>query len=220
MDLKLSICILTHNRPKLFKRCIESILNNKLPEYEFEILVNNDSSDIKEIYHNNIDIKYFYEKNYDISKLYYFLFKKSKGNHIFFLEDDDYILKNFFYKIDLNYDVNYCEYISQPHIDEGAEIALERQKINRKNKDSKLNDFINNSNFEYFQLSQICFKKNKLLNFPSGNYLVNDLKLFKNIDKNSSFFYINKPCWVQTVDGGDNISFDDLNKDKRFDVNV
>lgn len=218
MNTKLSICILTHNRPKLFKRCIESILSNNLTEYEIEILVNNDSADIQEIYDDNINVNYYYEKTYDISKLYYFLYKKSKGEYIFFLEDDDYILPHFFKKINFNYDINYFEYLSKPHLCEGKLIAKTRQKINRANKNLNFNNFLINSNFEYFQLSQICFKKNKLKTFPFGNILKNDLKLFKSIDKNSTFFYIDKPCWVQTTDGGDNISFNNLNKDERFDI--
>lgn len=216
MNYKLSICILTHNRPKLFKRCIESILNNTFAEYSFEILVNNDSKDIQEIYHDNVRVKYFYKKEYDISKLYHFLFKESEGDYIFFIEDDDYVLKNFFNKIDLNYDVNYSEYISQPHLEEGINVALKRQKINRKLKNEKLKKFIDKGNFYYFQLSQIVFKKSVLKKFPTGNILNNDLNLFLNLKQKSTFNYIKEPTFVQTTDGRDNISFDNLNTDQRF----
>jgi glycosyltransferase involved in cell wall biosynthesis len=58
--MKLSILILTHNRPILFKRCINSVLNN-LPNFDIEILVNNDSKDITEIYHDNVNIFYYYK---------------------------------------------------------------------------------------------------------------------------------------------------------------
>jgi len=215
--MKLSICILTHKRPLLFKRCINSVLNN-LPDYNIEILVNNDSNDIEEISSNNISIKYYYNKYNDLSKIYKFLFDSSRGDYIYFIEDDDYILPSFFKRINYNYDVNYFEYFSKPHMSfEGKKIATKRQKINRKNKKYDLKKFLNESNFKYFQLSQICFNKKRLNKFPLGNKLDNDLKLFKNIDKNSSFLYIDKPCWVQTIDGGDNISFDNLNKDSRFD---
>lgn len=214
--MKLSICIPTHNRPKLFKRCINSVLNN-LPDYNIEILVNNDTNDVEEILSENISIKYYYKKYIDLSKIYKFLFDKSNGKFIYFLEDDDYILPNFFNNLNLNYDVNYFEYFSKPHITfEGKKIATLRQKINRKNKKFNLKKFIEKSDFEYFQLSQICFKKEKLISFPKGNNLSNDLNLFKKLNKDSSFIYVDKPCWVQTVDGGDNISFNNLNIDNRF----
>ena len=53
--MMLSILILTHNRPQLFKRALTSVLNN-LPDYEIEILVNNDSQDIEEIYSDDVYI--------------------------------------------------------------------------------------------------------------------------------------------------------------------
>ena len=56
---KLSILILTHNRPLLFERCINSVLRN-LPNYEIEILVNNDTNDIKEIYSDKVSIKFIF----------------------------------------------------------------------------------------------------------------------------------------------------------------
>lgn len=46
--MDLSILILTHNRPKLFNRCLESLKNIELNTtgINYEILVNNDS-DVK-----------------------------------------------------------------------------------------------------------------------------------------------------------------------------
>ena len=44
----------------------------------------------------------------------------------------------------------------------------------------------------------------------------NDFNLFQQFNKASSIKYINRQLWTQTTDGGDNISFDDLNTDRRF----
>ena len=82
--MKLSILILTHNRPKLFKRCIDSVIKN-LPDFDIEILVNNDSNDIEEVYSENITIKYFYKKYKELGETYRFLYFESKGEYIFFL---------------------------------------------------------------------------------------------------------------------------------------
>ena len=95
-------------------------------------------------------------------------------------------------------------------MNEGMNVALHRQKINRKFlscTDAK--QFVNTAEMEYFQLSQLCaFKKSLLDTFPTGNNINNDLTLFKIISKNmSSFKYIPKTLWVQTTHGGDNISF-------------
>jgi glycosyltransferase involved in cell wall biosynthesis len=205
----ISILIPTHNRPLLFKRCINSILNQNT-EVEYEILVNNDSCDIEEIYHDKIHIKYFYNRYSDLSLVYKCLFDAAKYPYIFYLEDDDYLLPDFFKHIDFTVDVNFCEYISLPHINENVQDAIYNQKINRKYAScTDVKQFVNNSNVEYFQLSQLCgFKKKILKQFPIGNNVENDLILFKNISKNAqSFNYIPKKLWVQTTHGGDNISF-------------
>lgn len=82
---KLSICILTHLRPVLFKRCLESALK-VCPDAE--ILVNNDSNDIEP----DNRAKYFYLQQ-PLNNLYEFLVTQATGTHIWFLEDDDVALK-------------------------------------------------------------------------------------------------------------------------------
>ena len=62
MLVNLSIIILTHNRPKLFKRCLNSVINLKLKNYE--IIINNDTDDIGKISRENIH--YFNKKSFDI----------------------------------------------------------------------------------------------------------------------------------------------------------
>ena len=92
MKSKLTIIIPTHNRPVLFKRCLNSALKNK-PE-SVEILVNNDSFDIEEIHHPNV--KYYYKKYDNFFNCFLFLISKVKTEYFYILEDDD-ILSHTFY---------------------------------------------------------------------------------------------------------------------------
>lgn len=188
----LSILILTHNRPELFNRCIQSVLEN-LPTYPIEILVNNDSKDIKEV----DGATYFYEKHSDLSNTYKFLFDKASNEFIYFLEDDDYILPNFFNSLDFGYDINFLNYRH-----ENINNTISRRK--REFKEDK----------EDFQLGQIVFRKALVRKFPSGNNINNDWILYKSLIGTIKF--IPEILWVQTIDGGDNISFSNLNKDNRF----
>ena len=83
--MKISILILTHKRPELFKRCINSVITayNKFPlKNNVEILVNNDSNDIQEIY-SNLSIIYSYN-NYNLGNLYFDLFKRANGEYVYF----------------------------------------------------------------------------------------------------------------------------------------
>ena len=60
---KLSILILTHNRPDLFQRCLHSVLSQLDDRTDVEIIVNNDSNDIREI--NDSRVTYYY-KSFEI----------------------------------------------------------------------------------------------------------------------------------------------------------
>jgi len=191
--LYLSILILTHNRPKLFKRCINSVLLNK-PD-NVEIIVNNDSNDITEI----PGATYYYKKYEDISKIYKFLYIKANGKYIYYLEDDDYVVKNFYKIINIDNLKNTC-YRYMP---------LNNIKL-------YYSYWKNLNNFrEHFQLGQIIFNKNDIKKFPCGNNLSNDYELYKQIN----FKYSKIPIFVQTDDGKDNISFPKYNTDKRFKGN-
>ena len=211
--MKLSILILTHKRPKLFKRCIESVLTN-CDDYNIEIIVNNDSNDIEEIYNENIKIKYFYCKD-TLKNIYLKLINLSKYEKVFFLEDDDYITSNFFKNVDLTYDLNFIEYekdkkFIRKYINENSM----KEYVNSccKKPYKYYNDFIKNNNFIDFQLSQIIFDKKiieyNLINkyIKDDNYVENDEILFLKCFKNCKINYIKDSCYIQTTDGNDNIS--------------
>jgi len=194
--MKLSILILTHNRPELFKRCFKSAMN----DYNFEILVNNDNQDIEEIQGG----KYFYEKSDNLADLYKFLFNKAKGEYVIFLEDDDYFTDDFFHLLDFEYDVNYFNYMSYD-IRKTVKRAQQKFEIESKN--------IN------FQLSQIMFKKSLVSEFPTNNDLDNDWNLFQHIKtKTNSIKIVKDYAFIQTTDGKDNISFEKYNKDRRWNI--
>lgn len=216
--MKISICIPTHNRPRLFNRAIESVLSLKT-DHDLEIWVNNDSNDITELYSDSAQIYYSYYQNDDLSQIYKKLLNNASGDYVYFLEDDDYLNNNFFDKLDLNYDINYMLYTSIPHINEvGVKGMLERQHINDHLLDVTChNKFIDMYDDTYFQLGQIIFRKDKVVNFPEGNCLNNDYIFFNCcFHVNTTIKYINKQLWTQTIDGNDNISFDRLNNDDRF----
>lgn len=206
--MDLSILILTHNRPKLFDRCIKSLKNIELNTtgINYEILVNNDSGDIPV----SNDYKLYNKKSDDLSDLYYLLYKESRGKYIYFLEDDDIILKSFCNVIKdtivNDYDLAYCNFLKVYNQSRGLNL-----------KDNLIDfNIVENQDFFYeFQLSRCIFKKSKILKFPKGNNIFNDYILFKNIK--TKYIKTYRSCiYKQTIDGNDNISFKSLNKDSRF----
>ena len=119
--------ILTHNRPLLFRRAINSVLSTAA-HHDVEILVNNDTTDITEIYDPQINIRYFYHQSCDLADLYKLLYDEATGDYIYHLEDDDYILPTFFTNISFNYDITFLEYVSLPHVADVGIIAALRDK--------------------------------------------------------------------------------------------
>ena len=156
VNIDLSILILTHNRPKLFERSLNSILSYLTPK--IEVIVNNDSSDIKEI--ENTNVNYYYEKFNNISSVYEFLFLKSKGKYIYFLEDDDYLRKQFFEQ-SFDADIiagNYCPTYKPDNTFEIINLF----------KDEVIHDkceFLNKLNLEHLQLGQFIFKRSVIEDF-------------------------------------------------------
>ena len=215
--MNISILMLTHNRPHLFQRALNSVLKTNV--MNLEILVNNDSCDIEETNSNSHDVKYFYNKHDDITKIYRFLFESTTRDFVYFLEDDDYINRKFFDYIDLNCDINFMNYISTPLV---SEVGLQRAVLltsQNTNKETPVlyEDFIQTFAPRYFQLGQLLFRKSKLAEFPySKNCIQNDLMMFNNFKHDSVVNYIDTPLWVQTTDGKDNISFDNLSGNNTY----
>lgn len=216
--MKITICIPTHNRPLLFTRAINSVLSAPC-DHTVEIRVNNDTNDITEIHSDLYDIQYSYIKSSNLSDIYKHLYEGATGEYVYFLEDDDYIHPSFFNNVGVSYDIYYMLYTSCDHISYyGPVEARRRQKLNDSLKEvHDHKTFISKYDDQYFQLGQIFFRKDKLIDFPRGNDIKNDYKLFSSCFKDvTTIKYIDKQLWVQTTDGGDNISFDTLNNDARF----
>lgn len=205
--IKLSILILTHNRPKLFERCIKSVLNNYKNQFTLEILVNNDSNDICEIKNNYT--KYYYEKFNNLSSIYKFLLNKSQGEYIYFLEDDDYLAENFFDKLLFDSDLIVGNYI--PAHDHKNILKYSMMYPNKKIKND---EFLLLMDEEKLQLGQHVYKKETIKDFIflENSDIHNDILLTKFAAQKSKIISLNnKVFFYQTQDGGDNISFPEKN---------
>jgi glycosyltransferase involved in cell wall biosynthesis len=101
MDIKFSIIIPTHNRPKLLKENLLSILRQSYKNFEAIVVDDNSSNDNKnknkQVINNLNDdrIKYFYLKqNVLARKARNYGIKKSSGNWLLYLDDDNLLLDN------------------------------------------------------------------------------------------------------------------------------
>ena len=195
--IKLSILMLTHNRPALFQRAIASVLG-QLPD-GVEIIVNNDSNDITELQHPKVT--YYYNKYENLSGIYKFLLSQAQGTHIYYLEDDDYLLDGFFETVMplLDNDI-----IAGNHYPTYNDTFIARTtRMFHEHKPFVLNK-------EDMQLSQFVMRKSlvETFVFPNDSHIHNDCRLVEHVIGQSTKIYPTaKLFFVQTTDGGDNISF-------------
>lgn len=184
--MKLSILIPTHKRPGLFNRCILSALKN-IPD-GVEIIVNNDSHDIYEVQHPQV--KYFYNEFEHLTGVYESLLNSASGEFIYYLEDDDYITDSFYEVLNYldGYDVVSGLYYPSWNDNWIAKCAKS----------------------EVLQLGQFIMRRDKVMQweFPKDSCIHNDRKLVKFLlDNGANNLILPKVFYIQTTDGGDNISF-------------
>lgn len=214
--MKLSILLLSHNRPQLFGHCIECALS-AVVGIDCEILVNNDTDDIDRVYSDDTPVKYTTYKSDTLTDIYEYLYDAAQGEYICYLEDDDYYLRHMFKGIDFTHDMYMTEYISEPLIKEiGIVKATKRLTVNRKYRNMTAPEFVHAMDDRDFQMGQVIFKKCDV-QFPSTDNINNDVILTTRVaERLNTIKYLDGYRWVQTTNGRDNISFPELNIDERF----
>jgi glycosyltransferase involved in cell wall biosynthesis len=203
--MKLSILILTHQRPGLFKRCLTSVLR-QLPA-DVEVIVNNDSNDIVEIPHARV--QYHYQKFDNLSMIYEFLLQQATGEYVYYLEDDDYVSADFFNKLELNADLIVGNYMPAQQPNWVKCLSMHQEQLW-----TDAREFCLQLDLERLQLGQHIFKKSTIVDFafPMDNNIHNDIALVMHSAARSKLIRTtNRVLYFQTTDGGDNISFPDSN---------
>lgn len=93
---KISFILPVYNGEKTIEKCIKSVINQKIKNYEL-IIIDDESKDktgeICQKYVNE-NIKYFYQKNTGQGIARNFGMKVATGEYITFIDSDDYIEKN------------------------------------------------------------------------------------------------------------------------------
>lgn len=198
--MKMSILILTHNRPSLFARCLSSVLE-QLPE-DWEVIVNNDSNDITEIMHPQVT--YHYNKFGTLCEVYQFLLTQAQGEFVYYLEDDDYLVGNFA-NIKLDADLIAGNYMPMYH----PTYLIKCMALNQNAMLTTI-EFLQQLDQYHLQLGQHVFRRSCISNFvfTKDNNIYNDMRLVMHAATHAaSIRTTNKILYYQTTDGGDNISF-------------
>lgn len=202
--MHLSILIPSHNRPYLFRRCLESVLDQIVDG--IEVIVNNDSKDITEIKHPQVT--YHYNQFDNLSAIYKFLLQQSQGEFVYYLEDDDFLVKGFT-DIQLDADIIAGNYFPKYKPEDLMKYLRQFEKINMTPE-----RFVKLLNFDMLQLSQFIYKRSVIedFDFPNDSNVHNDINLTLHAaSRSSKVKTLSNVFFYQTKDGKDNISFPDTN---------
>ncbi len=104
--MNFSIVIVTYNRRKHLERCLNSIIYNPSLNYNFEVIIifNGETSYLTQIKNKFPQFYSFYIPTCSPAQARNIGIEKAKGDYLFFLDDDCYLPKDYFSKIDFNQD--------------------------------------------------------------------------------------------------------------------
>lgn len=110
--IKISVIIPVYNTEKYIKKCISSLANQTMQEFEVVIVNDGSTDNSKEIIQDCINKKliknivYLEKKNGGLSDARNYGVQHAKGKYIAFLDSDDYIDKDLFCKLEQYIDKN------------------------------------------------------------------------------------------------------------------
>lgn len=120
-NIRLSVIVTVFNRERYIARCLDSLLEQSVPEDEYEIVVIDDGSedssgDILDKYaerHKNIEV--FHKENRGVAEARNSGLEKAKGNYITYVDSDDFVEKDCYKSLlefaeDRNCDILICDY--------------------------------------------------------------------------------------------------------------
>ena len=98
MEIKLTVAVPVYNVKKYLKRCLESLIKNRIDDYEI-LLVNDGSTDgsgdICNEYSSKYDfIRVIHQDNKGLAEVRNVCIKNARGEYISFIDSDDYIVEN------------------------------------------------------------------------------------------------------------------------------
>jgi len=97
--MKVSVALITYNRPQFLNQAINSILNQTFTEFEFLILDNGSDEETKKLILKFNDKRIRYIRNPKNQREFYNVaFKEAKGEYLLIAHDDDIMLPDFLTK--------------------------------------------------------------------------------------------------------------------------
>lgn len=217
MNAKVSIIVPVYNVEKYLDRCLKSLVNQTIEQYEIIIVVDGSTDNSIEIVKKYKDkypqiIKYFETENRGLSAARNYGIEKATGEYIGFVDSDDYIEINMYeelYKCAKNnhYDIVVCDYYKVME-KEKKEVVIEITKdadieeVVLKSKPYAWNKIYKKSVFEKYNLK-----------FPEGLIFEDISTIYPLIMQVEKVGYLNEKMYFYNYSREDSIMKNKVRKD-------
>lgn len=199
--IKLSILILTHNRPKLLEKAVESVARGDIRDVEVVILNTGEPFNPPDKW----KVDYYYNPRLELTESYEFLIQKAKGEYSVFLEDDDRLIFNTIWDNILRYEHDLYLFNNYVNDEIGHKFVTTKiwsdQEFNSRELLQKIPKI--DSNGEY-HLGQLVFKTDlaQAIEFPDSNCIgMDEYFLYKLLTLACSAMTCSQPSYMATVHG-------------------
>jgi len=199
----INICIMTHARPEMFRRCIDAINSNlstlttiQKTTFNFVILCDDKSVTERQVKLDSDKLTFIdFEPSEDLSDNYRTLLEESKtldpNGYTYFIEDDDYIFIDTLHTLFVsansgaadNYMYNYKHGFGKDfdnnHIKNFHFLKFDKYN----NTNIPVSEFVKKYDDRNFQLGMVLFSNRSIdfRSFPKDNILENDYLLFSKL---------------------------------------
>ena len=220
MNTKVSIIVPVYNVEKYLDRCLETLVNQTIGEYEIIIIVDGSTDNSIEIVKKYNDkypeiIKYFETENRGLSAARNYGIEKAKGEYIGFVDSDDYIKSNMYEELykcakNNNYDIVVCDYYKITE-KETKEMELEIKKSNTIEE-----NIIKAKPYAWNKIYKRSIFENCNVKFPEGLIFEDICTIYPLLMKTKKMGYVNKKMYFYTYNRSNSI----MNNKKRDDLSV
>lgn len=220
MDLKLSIIVPVYNVENYIEKCLRTLVNQTIDNYEIIVVVDGSTDNsiniIKEYKEKYPNIVTFYEtENYGLSAARNYGLGKAKGEYIGFIDSDDYVTLDMFEKLYNHAISNCCDIV----VCDYYKITNKKRKkieLGITNNDTKEEEILKSRPYAWNKLYKKSLFEKYNIYFPEGLIFEDICTIYPLLLQAKKIGYVNEVMYCYIYNRNDSI----MKKKTRDDLSI